>query len=371
MNVIYDRNGCNLKMIGCGIIKINEDNSIAAISDNSIASLAYGKNIDYSKSSINKWLNVNDEIDNSGILEKQLNGVEKYLQKTITCLDKIDTISNQPCKSTDDSNYLSLLSTIDFANIGNKKSFVMNGEYFYLNDQNNANKVWYITEDEKISLSNGDDIIGIRPVITIKANIDYIDGDGTKDNPYIIEKENGLFGSYVKLGNDIWRIYEKNDSYVKLMLNDYIKTNDTIVTHNYSANNSYHDDTVYGSLAYYLNNTYLNSLPYKNYIKERNWSNGYYNNESNYDYNTSLSKEVNTKVALMSIGNIFLNPNVENYFTMTGTSNRSSVMYTMQKNKKIYTKSVHSKINIVPTISLDTDMLKKGKGTLESPYEME
>lgn len=154
------------------IIKINEDNSIEAISNNSLTSLAYGKNTNYLDSNINRWLNVNDNDDYSGILERQLNNVSTYLQKTITCLDKIETINNNPCESIDNNNYFSLLTTIDFANIGNKNSYIINNENFYLNNTNDKSEIWYVTDDGKITLSKGNDIIGIKPVITIKSNID-------------------------------------------------------------------------------------------------------------------------------------------------------------------------------------------------------
>lgn len=353
------------------IIKINEDNSIEAISNNSLTSLAYGKNTNYLDSNINRWLNVNDNDDYSGILERQLNNVSTYLQKTITCLDKIETINNNPCESIDNNNYFSLLTTIDFANIGNKNSYIINNENFYLNNTNDKSEIWYVTDDGKITLSKGNDIIGIKPVITIKSNIDYIGGNGTKEDPYTIEKENGLFGSYVKLGNDIWRIYKVEEDIVRLTLNDYIKSNDSDLTYNYSAINSYHDDTIYGGLAYYLNNNYLNSLSYKNLIEENNWPNGYYNDDNNYDYKNSLNKEVNTKVATISIGDIFLNQDLDDYFTMTGTADKGNIIYTIKSNKKIYTKNVKSKSKIIPTICLNKQLLIKGNGTVENPYETE
>ena len=73
----------------------------------------------------------------------------------------------------------------------------------------------------------------------------------------------------------------------------------------------------------------------------------------------------------MSIGNIFLNPELTNYYTMTGTTNKGTMVYTIQKSKKIYTKHMEQTINIVPTISLDKELLTKGNGTIDSPYEME
>lgn len=365
-----DNNYLKYSNIMWRIIKINEDNSITAISNNSLTSLAFGENTDISKSNILKWLNKTEE-DYSGILEKELNNPHVYLQKTNICLDEIDNINNNPCTNTNNDNYISLLSTIDFANMGNKNSYVINDEFFYLENTNSEKEVWTVTDEGKVTTSIGNEIMGIRPVITIIPNVDYVNGNGKIDNPYTIENDNSLFGSYVKLGNNLWQIYEVNDDFVRLSLNDYLKVNNEIYTHNYSSKNSYHNDTTYGTLAYYLNRNYLNSLSYKDLIKERKWPNGYYNNENNYDYTNSLNKEVDTKVALMSIGNIFLNKELNNYFTMSGTSDNSPELYTIQKNQKVYTKSIQTSAKIVPTISIDKDILKKGNGTIESPYEVE
>ena len=284
------------------IINVNADNSITAISDASLTTLAHGKNLSTKESFINKWLNITTS-EYSGILEKQLNNIDTYLQKTDSCNDTYDELTNTPCKNITYDTYLTLLSIPDYLNIGGKDSYLSNHEYYYLNNTNSENKAWYITDDGKTSSSNGDDILGVRPVITIKDNVDYVSGTGTKEDPYKIEKENSLFGSYVKLDNDIWRIYEVNDTEIKLMLNNYIEN----TTYTYSSNNSYYDDYSKNSTAYYLNHTFLDSLSYKDKIKETNWSNGYYNDTDNYDYTTSLKETINSKVALMSIGNIFLN----------------------------------------------------------------
>lgn len=350
------------------IIKINDDNSLTAISNNSITSLAYGKDLKAKESHIFNWLNKTEK-DYSGILENALN--KEYLQKTISCNDILDELSNNPCKDSNEDNYYSLLSVIDYLNIGSKDSYLANNEYFYLNNQNSENKIWYIDDEGNGKLSTGNDIIGIRPVITIKANIDYVSGKGTKDDPYIIEKENNLFGSYVKLDNDIWRIYEVNDNEIKLMLNDYLKVNDSNLKYKYSNNSSYHNDTISGSIAYYLNNNYLNTLSYKDIIKETKWSNGYYNSSTNYDYTNALKNEVDTKIALMSIGNIYLNPELNNYYTMTGSADKASSVYVINENKKISTRQITSEMNVVPTISIDKDKLTKGNGTIDSPLEME
>ena len=57
------------------IIKVNGDNSLTAISEYSITSLAHGKNTSFKDSRINTWLNTTTS-EYSGILEKSLNNIE-------------------------------------------------------------------------------------------------------------------------------------------------------------------------------------------------------------------------------------------------------------------------------------------------------
>ena len=73
----------------------------------------------------------------------------------------------------------------------------------------------------------------------------------------------------------------------------------------------------------------------------------------------------------MSIGNIFLNPELNTYFTMTGSADKSQSVYVISDNKKISTRQITSELNVVPTISIDKDKLTKGNGTIDSPLEME
>lgn len=352
------------------IVKVNNDNTIMVISDSSLTSLAYGKEVNFVDSYINKWLNYDDS-KYSGILEMNLNEKDNYLVKTVSCVDEIDELTNNDCINVNNDYYMSLLNVSDYVNIGNKDSFVVNGEYFYLNNTNKDKGVWYIDDEGKITTNKGTDIIGVRPVITIKSNIDYISGDGTKENPYIIDNNNGLFGSYVKLDNQIWRIYQVNDNEVRLMLNDYLKVNDSILQYIYSNTSSYHDDYKKGSIAYYLNNNFLNTLSYKDKIKEVNWTNGYYGSSSNYDYEEALDVSINSKVALISIGDIRLNNELSNYFTLTGTKNNSSMVYVINSSQKIYSKNIQNEVNVVPVISLEKDLFTKGNGSYSEPFEIE
>jgi len=347
------------------IIRVNSNNSVTAVLDNSITSLAASSDNSY----IDMWLNNKDE-EYTGILEKSLNNTNKYLTDTYTCKDIVEDINSINCTNKTEDTLITVPSLNDYANTGGSDSFMNNDEYYYLTNSNNDNKIWYVNSEGNINTSNGEDIMGIKPVITINNTTKLIEGKGTKDNPYIIEKETGLFGSYVKLGDEIWRIYSVEGDNIKLSLDGYLKVNNNETTYKYSNNGYYHNDTVQGTLAYYLKNTYLKSLSYKNIVNKVEYSNGLYSNTTNYDYRKVLKTKVDTKVTVLSIGDIFLNPLNTNYYTSTGISKDSNLVYVMSNNFKLYTKIAVQELKIVPVISINKNILTEGKGTIDSPLEV-
>ena len=351
------------------IIKVNKDKTVTAVLNNSITSLAAGSHKDFTSSYINMWLNSSDK-EYTGILENNLNNPKDYLTFTNSCIDEVNDVKSVSCKNTLEDIYITTPSVYDYVNTDGQKGFMNNEEAFYLLNSNKDNDTWYIDSEGLIKESDGTDIIGIKPVITIKSNLDLVSGDGTKDNPYTIENDTNMLGAYISLGNDLWRVYNIEDNDLKLSLTNYLTIDNKQVEKIYSNNGYKHNDTVYGSLAYYLNNNYLNTLSYKNIIKESNYPNGIYSNVTNFDYTKVLSSTVPTKVATLSIGNIILNPTLTNYFTTTGLDKTSSNVYMFKNDFTMVTKPSTTSLNIVPTITISKDSITSGEGTKESPYEV-
>ena len=362
-----DKNYVKYKNITWRIVKITNNNSTVLISDEPLTSLAFGSNT-YEESPIIDWLNETNN-EQSGILANAIGS--DYLTNTNACIDPLDDTKNITCDDIYDEYQISLLSMFDYANAGSSDSYINNGYYTYLSNTNNDNEVWYIDDEGKLNTSNGTDIYGIKPVITLNSTVELIEGEGTKDNPYQIEKENDLFASYVKLDNDLWRIYKVEDNNLKLVLTDYLKTDDENYQTIYSNTTSFHNDEKVGTLAYYLNNTYFNRLNYSDQILNNYWSNGYYSSENNFDYTEALDKEVDTEIALLSIGDINLVPSLDEFFLSTGLNNFDNKIYVYNNDGIITDQRVTSKANVVPTISIDKNILTKGTGTIDDPYGME
>lgn len=350
------------------IIKVNSNNTVRMVLNNSITSLA-ADSTNYKESYINMWLNKNDK-EYTGILEDNLNNTSTYLTYTNTCNDIVDDTKNITCKKVIENTLITIPSINDYVSTGGSDSFMNNEEYYYLTNSTTEGKLWYIESDGKLNTSDGTDIIGVKPVITLKNTVELISGDGSSENPYIIESENGLFGSYVKLDNDLWRIYQVEENNIKLSLDTYLTINNSEVKYKYSNNGYYHNDTKEGSLAYYLKNTFLETSSYKDIVNEVKYSNGIYSNTTNFDYREVLKTKVDTKVAVLSIGDIFLNPVNTNYYTSTGISKDSNLIYVMKNDFKLYTKVATTNLRVIPVISINKDLITGGKGTLESPLEV-
>src|SRR5699024_5731285 len=119
-----------------------------------------------------------------------LNNPYNYLMNDSVCVDEINSLKNVKCSNIEDTNLIGLLSVFDYANVGGKNSYLNIGKYYYLVSTTNKNKNWYIDDKGNVVNNDGEEIYGIRPTITLKSNSDFISGDGSEDNPYVIDENN-------------------------------------------------------------------------------------------------------------------------------------------------------------------------------------
>ncbi len=344
--------------------KIDSEERIYLISDSSVTSLAMGENKIFTNSYIKEWLNKSNN-DNSGILSKNL--VTSSLVNTRVCVDKKDKANNNECNKYVSDYLIGLLDMEDYINMGGSKSFVNTGEDFYLVN-NNGKKDWYVTNSGNVALSDGTNVIGVKPVVSLKSDIQVKSGSGKKDDPYVID--GSYFGSYVKLGNDTWRVIGEEENNLRLLLTDYLKVNGTKLEYAYSTSNYKYDSTKKNTLAYYLNHTYLNSLSYENVIISSNYYNGYYGADNDYDYKKTFATTVKARVGILSIGDINLNK-FTNTALATGVNKSGNLVYVTSTNSSLAKDNVTSDLNVVPVITISKSSLKTGDGTSKKPYGLE
>ena len=227
---------------------------------------------------------------------------------------------NITCHKKDNSKYVTTLGLGDYLNSKNEDSYLNNTDDFWLYNVKSDKKVWYITNGN-LSNDSSSSIHGVKADITLKNTIGSNGGKGTKENPYLIEKEaNTLsFNSYIKLGNDLYSVYDMDQKIIRLVSTKLVKDSTSRSTNYY--NRTFNTKDSY-SIAYYLNNKYYNSLSYKNNLVNCDFYTGDYNIEKNYDYKNIYKSKVSAKVGLLSMSDINLNNELNNYFLLNKIDNK-------------------------------------------------
>lgn len=351
------------------VIRINEDNSVRMISENLNSSFMWGEDSHYKNSNVFNWLNKTD-IEHSGVYLDTIPNYKNYLKETSYTEDKLN---NDKVESSDKNlkDYVTLLTIKDYITANGKNSYLNNSKIFYLvgfdEDKNNL----YIEEDGSIQTGDNLEGFGIRPVITIKANTAVTSGNGSKDDPYVIDikVDKTYVNSYVKLGNDVWKVYQDGDV-LRLNLNGYINNGEEVVR-NYSVTNSIFDLNDKANIAYYLNTDYLNSLSYNNLLVDCNHNIGEISDDTGYSYSNIYNNTVTSKVGLLNVFDYISNPDLTDYLLLNTTSEVGSMVYNRISNGLLEEADVRDQKHIVPTICINKSNLKNGKGTLDDPYVVE
>ena len=353
------------------VIRINDDNSVRMINEDITASFMWGEDSHYKKSNIWKFLNKEKDNNNSGVYLNTIPNYKNYLKETKYSEDKL--LSGK-VESSDKiiKDYGSLLTIKDYTMANGKESYLNNGKIFYLVgfDENKDNL--YVEEDGSIQPGDSLEGFGIRSVITLKENTPVVSGNGSKDDPYVINTGNDktYINTYVKLGNDIWKVYQDGEN-LKLNLNGYIKVGENELVRNYSLTNSVFNLNDRNNIAYYLNTDYLNSLSYNGILLDFSHNIGEISDDTGYSIDNIYGNVVNSKVGLLNIFDFISNSELENYFFVNTTSEVGSMQYDRYKNGLLEESDVREEKHIVPTISIAKSSIKNGKGTADDPYTVE
>ena len=317
------------------IVRINSDRSIDIVLDDYISLLPWNKEVtSFKNSDIFKYLN-DYFLDN---LDKDL------LTTTSFCTNEIEELSKITCDKQNNDYYVKLLDVANFLNsVRNKKSYlVKDDEILWLSDYGN-DKVWH-TNGANVSESDANSFYEIRPMVRLKETIQYTNGDGSKDNPYTVGDNTKLsVGSEVLLDNDKWLVYDMKDN-IKLMRKDLIEKQLDFDKEKLSFDES--------SLMKYLNETYMNSLSYKDLLIDNTW----YIGEFKDSLNDIKESTVKAKIGIPNLLDIKFNSDIKSYFTSTVMEERVMVYENPLRPSRITTYR-----SIRPCISISNDTAGKLK----------
>ena len=337
------------------IMKINSDGSVRIILDEPINSLFYDKkNTDYIKSDINAYLN--DVFLNKLDVSK--------LAKSSTCLDKVTNLNSVTCNNVNTDYYVSLPNVKDFLNSKQENSYMKNssGESFWLSSYNNI-EAW-TSNGSNLSSSKVSNTYAVKPILTLKNSNILYRGTGTKEDPYVIsnEKDNLEIASYVKLGDDLYIIYDKCEDTLSLTLASLYKDGNT--KYRFALKQKIYDPSDDNSLAKYLNTTFLNSLSYKDIILDSKWYIGEYTNS----YKDIYNKDITAKVGTLNIADLkFGNLNAP-YYLLNASSDSDKVY--IYGNSSITLSKITLSRAFRPAIKIKSSNIKSGTGSYDDPYKV-
>ena len=329
---------------------ISIDQNIKMIEDNSVTNLVYGFNSTYDKSLIYNWLN--DYL-------QTYKDYDIYLLENMWCNKDVD-INNYNC---DDNlkNYIGLLSTKEYLDAGGVDSYLNNG-VFYWTINHDKESAYFVNSSGNINNYVKDDAdnyfsYGIRPVINLKGDLLYVKGNGTKENPYIVEENtpsllnNSSVGSYVKYKNMIYRIINIDEKGVSLVTNTNLEIGKK-----------------YNDAIKYLNSDYIGEFN-KNDLVEQELITNYYSKENNYNYKENIKNE-KYYVTVPKIGDLFINSG--NGYWLNTLSDKKNDAYYILDDGMLYGDLKSGIHKLKPIIKLRGDLIiKEGIGTEDVPLVLE
>lgn len=327
------------------IVKFNIDGSLDLVLDGNINMLKWNNDVvSFEKSDIYKYLN--------NYFYKLLD--YDNLSNTVICTDEIDDLKNITCNNKITDSYVRLLSISEYLNsMADNKTYINDSSNIWLSDRG-SKTIWNIN-DKNLSSSKPSNMYYVKPVITLKNSTVLKGGTGKVDDPYIVGDSKLGVGSYVKLNDDVWYIYDiKNDTYL-LSLSKELDGKKA-----FSKKSTKFDITDKTSLAYYLNNEYYESLAYKDILEENDWYNGSYDS-----YNDVFSSTTKSYVGLLNVSDIKKEGLID-YYLMTASNNDKIYLYS----DTLINSKPNLLRNIVPTIAIKNLKASNGAGTDTNPYEV-
>lgn len=362
------------------IVSIDKNNNtLLLVTDNNIINLPISNdNVAYENGDIDNWLN--------NVFAEYIDNFDDIVVKDSTwCLENISTINdNVSCSSNNEyKTALGLLGLNDYKNSTNNNaesylkihyaSVLMN---YYNNSSNNSVIVGNYINGFDFTTS-----IGIRPSFNIYDQF-IISGDGSKENPYIIEEESNISnvvdikeGEYIELSGFLFRKIEEDNNGIKFIM-------DTIITDEFTGeiySNSYFNDkntlnkNIFDQSIEYLNNNFVNRLEKSKLITNN------YNFTTFYYEDNKVSSEKYGEYVYLSEYNQLFNVNLNNneyqtytYVVGSDYSIDDSISLSFISNNGFYfpnslSENLELVLRPIITISKDLEILM-GNGSKNEPY---
>lgn len=292
----------------------------------------------------------------------------QYTKERELYLPSIDEIN----KSMEDGFSYLITGVIDWtANDYDGKNAYAVREYFFDSEDQFLPQEYY-------------NIYGVRPVITIKGDVELVDGKGTYQSPYrfndvkIGEGGDNLYsryaGEYVRVEDDMFRIVEAKEGEPTKVISLYTMNNDG---DSYEASNkgnsgrfTYNPKKV-GNIGYIINNKVPSFISASYFVKHKITVPIY---KKHYIYGKEVSKkEYTVKFSAPSAFDLYnINPYAEDGYWLLNESKDNDIIYVMSQLGSIYDDDQYTNddkhgIKVCGYLKKDLTIVS-GEGTKKDPY---
>lgn len=411
------------------IISVSED-GIKLITDKPVTSIHYSDSSnEWESSYVRNWLNKEvfiSAINKFDLLEMNLctgktSGIKTkniVLGQSKTNITEVTDYKEYSECNKISKDYIGLISFSEYMDANTKNSnYLYQKNNFYTITPDSNNGLWYSYwgySSYLLESNNLENAMAVRPVITLKKDIDVKYGNGTKENYYIVGDtlNNGtlkdkIVGSYFIYSGYLWRIIAQDEGVTKAKLTStldrktfYIYKGQDVSKDCYGMDfeieKSYKECTnifnenkinlpLYiedkyhaggNNIATYLNNkedkdSFYNTLDNKNWIVSSDWDISYYYKNNNL---YTEKKYVNLNIGMPRPGEMFSsNDDGIYYYTIAPSkSENNNLIYYIDFTGELKEGLVTNPFGIRPVVKLKNNLnITRGKGLPDDPYYLE
>ena len=369
------------------IVKINDNDTIMAVSEEPLASVDYTNNGRFANSSLDKWLN--DYFYN--LLEDKY---KDLIVATKWCDDVVnkDDYTTTECTRTSAKRNIGIISIQDYNNtLQDGNSFYDSRALMWFSNIGEDNNPWTLTSMYDYPLKtepmNQEYLFNVRPTITLKKNTKVLSGDGSSGNPYILvenktaRKNSNLnerqIGEYITYKGYTYRISNLNkNGTTEVIMTGVIKNgdNELNIGYNNGSGKKVYNSKQKGNIGYQIINN-LTKYISTDLFEKTKVKVPIYSGRVTYQGKKNI-KEYNDIISIPSTFDIFsakgLNSSNSGYWLIDSSNveNIKTMVYSIGTvSYTPVTDDTTAGVKVKATFKKDV-IITDGSGTLSDPYEV-
>ncbi len=348
------------------IVGENEDGTVKVVTDGAVGALDYNKK--------DEWLN-------EYFYNKLSDSTKELIVKSKWCDEEVTNFNNySKCDNYSKKRYIGLLSIADVNNSKDSSgSYAIDNNTWLANTK--TDKVAWKIELGKVITENMDTNITISPALNIKEETYVTNGDGSREDPYIIKGNQkhlkagedinkAQVGDFITYSGYLWRVIGVEDGLTKVIMEDVINLDGDRYYSNFSEKLPItYNPTEEGNIGYNINNEISEYVSTKLFVSKKFKVNNYSDNIKYLE--KAKQKEYKVKFIMPSIYELFSTDISEEYWYIDYSSAKKEYCYAYSGLVKCtdYNYDQVNNIRIEGYLKENTKV-KTGEGSETTPYEL-